>query len=207
MERVRRAYTARADDYIHVLGSIEATAQEDRQLIARWVASIDGLVLDVGCGPGHWTHFLHDTGAQVIGIDPVDRFIDSARRRYPEVAFRTGSAADLGEEDGSVAGVLAWYSLIHTPPERLGAAISALARALRPGGTALLGFFESPELAVVDHAVTPAWTWPVPELARRIARAGLAVTETHTRTDPGQRPHGAVVATLPTCGRVEASAT
>ncbi|HLS72786.1 MAG TPA: class I SAM-dependent methyltransferase [Actinomycetaceae bacterium] len=196
-EPVWRAYAVRADDYIELLGSIEATAPEDQHLIARWAAGINGLILDVGCGPGHWTHFLHGAGARVVGIDPVDRFLDSARQRYPGVPFRTGSASDLGEEDGTVAGVLAWYSLIHTPPEQLSGVFSALAGALRPGGSALLGFFEGPELVAFDHTVTVAWTWPVPELARWLAQAGLAVAETHTRTDPGQRAHGAVVATLP----------
>lgn len=197
LELVRQAYTARADEYTDVLGSIEATAEEDQQLIARWAGSLDGLILDVGCGPGHWTQFLHAAGADVVGIDPVDRFVDGARRRYPHVPFRTGSAQQLGQAEGTVAGLLAWYSLIHTPPAQLDPALQAMVRAARPGGSVLLGFFTGPQVAVLDHRVAPAWTWPVPALTGRLVQAGLTVTETHTRTDPGQRPHAAVVATLP----------
>ena len=197
VDEVRQAYAARADEYTDVLGSISATAEEDQLLIARWAGSVDGLILDVGCGPGHWTSFLHAAGADVVGIDPVDRFVDGARRRYPHVSFRTGRAQQLGQEEGSVAGLLAWYSLIHTPPAQLDPALLAMVRALRPGGSVLRGFFTGPEIAVFDHRVTPAWTWPVPALTGRLAQAGLTVTETHTRTDPGKRPHAAVVATLP----------
>lgn len=194
MERVRADYTARADDYIALLGSMDATASEDRALVSAWCRRVDGLVIDVGCGPGQWTNFLHGDGADVIGVDPVGAFITSARSTYPYADFRLGRAEDLDVPDASVGGVLAWYSLIHTEPELLGLALTEFARVIRPGGSLLLGFFVGAEREPFEHAVTTAYLWPVSLLAHEVQRAGFVVTSTDERTDPGARPHGAIIA-------------
>ncbi|MBD4580122.1 SAM-dependent methyltransferase, partial [Xanthomonas citri pv. citri] len=54
IETVRAAYARRAGEYIARLGSIDATALADQDLINAWGRSVHGPVLDVGCGPGHW---------------------------------------------------------------------------------------------------------------------------------------------------------
>ncbi|HEY0188507.1 MAG TPA: hypothetical protein VGC67_13535 [Cellulomonas sp.] len=48
--------------------------------------------------------------------------------------------------------------------------------------------------------MTSAWTWPVDALACVVAAAGFTVEELHARTDPGVRPHGAIVARLAGAG-------
>lgn len=194
VEEVRAAYTDRAGEYIDLLGSIESTAEQDQRLIAAWADSVAGPILDVGCGPGHWTGFLHARGHQVVGIDPVESFVEHARRSHPEVDYRTGWAEQLDTPDGGVGGILAWYSLIHTAPDRIGVVLAEFARALHPGGSLLIGFFEAAEQGPFAHAVTTAQFWPVPELGSLLEAAGFTVTGTHTRTDPGARPHGAIVA-------------
>lgn len=191
---VRNAYSARAEEYVQALGSIEATAEADRALIRGWARGVDGRILDVGCGPGHWTALLEADGAEIEGVDPVPDFVESARARHPGVRYRLGRAERLDAEDGGLAGILAWYSLIHIEPERLGAAIDEFARALRPGGGLLLGFFEGPAVEAFDHAVTTAYRWPVPALEAVLAERGFAVTARETRADPGARPHGAIAA-------------
>ena len=37
---------------------------------------LDGRVLDLGCGPGHWSAFLHARGADVTGVDQVPEFVE-----------------------------------------------------------------------------------------------------------------------------------
>lgn len=194
IEQVCDAYRHRAEEYIAKLGSIDATAEPDRALIRSWADEVRGRIIDVGCGPGQWTNDLRDAGADVEGVDPVPSFVDGARRRYPDVSFRLGRAEDLGVTDASVGGILAWYSLIHTEPEQIGVAFAEFARCLRPGGGLAVGFFEGELLAPFDHAVTTAYLWPVEALARVIEDAGFTVAATHTRTDPGSRPHGAIIA-------------
>jgi SAM-dependent methyltransferase len=192
--RVRDAYAARAAEYTAVLGSISATSPIDQGLIREWASTVNGRVVDAGCGPGHWTAFLHELGVEAEGIDPVPEFIDLARIRFPGVPFRLASFSGLIATEGHVAGILAWYSLIHLDPAELPAVLAQLAGGLAPGGSLLLGFFTGETLVPFAHAVATAYYWPLAEMTDALAAAGFAVEETHTRTDPGSRPHAAVVA-------------
>ncbi|MCA0217525.1 MAG: class I SAM-dependent methyltransferase [Propioniciclava sp.] len=192
---VQRAYGARAAEYAEHLGVMEAVAAPDRELVLSWAQTLTGPVLDVGCGPGHWTAYLHEHNVEIVGIDPTPEFITHARTAHPGITFRDGQAERLDAPDGSLGGVLAWYSLIHSEPAAATAALVEFARALRPGGGLLLGFFEGPVFEPFDHAITTAYRWPIGELSALLQQAGFTVTETHTRTDPGVRPHGAIVAT------------
>jgi SAM-dependent methyltransferase len=191
---VRDAYAARAAEYIQLFGSIEAAAAIDRELVLTWAQRVDGPIIDVGCGPGQWTDYLREHGVDIEGVEPVPEFVDEARRRHPGVAYRIGRADRLGVADASLGGILAWFSLIHTDADEIDGILTEFARCIRSGGGLLLGFFEGPALAAFDHAVTTAYFWPVDLLSSRVERAGFVVTNTHTRTDPGTRPQGALIA-------------
>jgi hypothetical protein len=42
-----------------------------------------------------------------------------ARRTHPGLRFEVGSLTDLPVPEGGLGGVVAWWSLVHTPPEVL----------------------------------------------------------------------------------------
>ncbi|MFC8599989.1 class I SAM-dependent methyltransferase [Isoptericola sp. NPDC057191] len=193
-EHPSAAYAAHAQEYTDLFGSMDAVHDDDRDLVARWAAGLAGRVVDAGCGPGQWTDFLARQGVDAEGVDLAEPFLERARAAYPGVRFRRAALDDLGVPDGSLGGVLAWYSVIHTAPPQMDAVLAELARALAPGGGLLLGFFRGPRVEPFDHAVATAWFWPPDELARRLDRAGFDVVATASRTDPGVRPHGAVTA-------------
>ena len=155
--RVVEAYRARAAEYISLLGSIDAAAEQDRESVLAWARGLDGRVLDVGCGPGQWTNYLSEQGVDVEGVDPVAEFITEARRRFPGVTYRVGRADQLGVEDAGLGGVLSWFSMIHTEPEEVAVPLAEFARCLAPGGGLAIGFCEGPELVPFDHAVTTAF--------------------------------------------------
>ena len=188
------AYAARADEYVDAVGRIEHVSNMDLDFVQTWASSIDGRIIDVGSGPGQWTNYLRECGADIDGVDPVQEFIERARVDYPETAYRLGEAEHLEAEDGALGGVLAWYSLIHTSPSEIGVALSEFARALRPGGSLLLGFFTAEHQAAFDHAIAPAYYWPVEMLVSRVEEAGFRVTHTETRVDRPARAHGALTA-------------
>ncbi len=81
----------------------------------------------------------------------------------------------LPVEDGALGGVLAHYSVIHTPPWELPAFLAEEVRVLASGGLLLVSFFgaERPEPVRFDHKVTPAYSWPVDRFAELLAGAGL----------------------------------
>lgn len=192
---VRAAYGARASEYTDAVGSIGHVAAADLDLVTNWAGTLEGPVLDVGCGPGQWTAHLAGLGVSVEGVDPVPEFIDSARASYPAASYRLGRAEDLGVPDGSLGGVLAWYSLIHTDPERIGEALAEFARCLGPGGGLAIGFFAGPKLEPFDHAMITAYHWPVELLVAKVAAAGFAVTHVESRSTRPDRTHGAILAT------------
>ncbi|BCY10326.1 class I SAM-dependent methyltransferase [Actinoplanes sp. L3-i22] len=103
-------------------------------------AAGDGPAADVGCGPGQVTARLRGLGVDAFGIDLSPGMIDVARRDHPGVRFAVGSMTDLPLADRSVAGVLAFWSLIHVPDETVPAVLGHFHRVLRPGGPILIGF-------------------------------------------------------------------
>ncbi|WP_432512259.1 class I SAM-dependent methyltransferase [Kineococcus sp. SYSU DK001] len=191
---VQQAYSSLAQQYVDLLGSVETVHREDLRLIERHLAHLSGPVLDLGCGPGHLTGHLHAAGCEVVGIDLVPEFIVHARRTHPGVPFEVGSLTDVTRADASVAGVLAWYSLIHVEPGRLAGVLGGIRRVLAPGGALVVGFFEGPVCEPFEHRVTTAYRWPVDEMADLLGPAGFAEVERSQRPQEGERRPHAVLA-------------
>jgi SAM-dependent methyltransferase len=188
------AYSRRAAEYIELFGSMSAVHPSDRQLVSTWAGGIGGSVIDAGCGPGQWTNFLAESGLPARGTDVVPEFIECARRTYPEVPFTIGSLDSLDASDGSVGGILSWYSLIHHEPGTIRVPLLEFSRALRPDGTLHIGFFEGPVVEEFAHAVAPAYRWPVDDLGGELIAAGFDIVESHVRKTSGQRSQAAIVA-------------
>ncbi|GAA2625392.1 methyltransferase domain-containing protein [Actinomadura fulvescens] len=110
-------------------------------LFADLVRAINGgPVADVGCGPGHTTALLRDLGVDAFGIDLSPAMIEIARREHPDARFEVGSMTDLKLADDSLAGVLAWWSLIYIPDEAVPDVLRQFHRVLQPGGVLAVGF-------------------------------------------------------------------
>ncbi|RYG60250.1 class I SAM-dependent methyltransferase, partial [bacterium] len=50
------------------------------------------LILDLGCGTGHLTARIEQRGAAVIGLDPSEKMLETARREYQDIDFRQDDA-------------------------------------------------------------------------------------------------------------------
>src|SRR3954454_8932119 len=107
---------------------------------------------DPGGGPRlHGIH-LHTLGVDAFGIDLSPAMVAEARRRHPALRFEEGSLAALDLADGSVGGIVAWYSIIHTPPADLPAVLAEFRRVLVPGGHVLLAFQVGDERVHLEEA-------------------------------------------------------
>ncbi len=196
--RVAAAYDSRATEYVEIGGRIEQMDDRDIELIRRWRDETPGMLLDAGCGPGHWTRFLSGNGRDVIGVDISAEFLRTAGENHPSLLFEQESLAALSAADGAVGGILAWYSLIHTDPADVPAVLAEFARVLVPGGSLLLGFFVGEPREPFSHAVTTAYFWSAEALDALLADAGFEVTFAERRErEPGEmsvRSHGALIA-------------
>lgn len=112
----------------------------ERAVLELFASVVTGPVLDVGCGTGMATGYLHERGVPIAGVDLSPGMLEVARAALPDLPFEVGSMLDLPYGDASFDGVMAWYSTIHVPDDLLTTALSELARVLRPGGHLLLGF-------------------------------------------------------------------
>jgi SAM-dependent methyltransferase len=140
----RTSYDTVAISYADMLRDALAEQPYLRAMLASFAELVradgGGPVADVGCGPGHVTAHLHDLGVDAFGIDLAPAMIEVAQRDHPGLRFEVGSMTDLKLADGSVAGLLAWWSLIHVPDDDVPAVLQHFRRALRPGGRLQVGF-------------------------------------------------------------------
>jgi SAM-dependent methyltransferase len=196
-ERVRDAYASVADLYIELFGTSGQVHADDLAFIGRHLSIRPGTVLDLGCGPGHITGYLRSLGVDATGVDLVPEFIAHAKAAHPDGRYHLGSMNSLDVASGSVAGVLAYYSLIHLPPRELDGVLAEIRRVLVPAGALVVGFVHGDEVAAFDHKVVTAWSWPVDELSARLARAGFTEVERQRRPGDGtQRPQAAIAAVV-----------
>ena len=196
-DAVQAAYSAVAAVYIEMFGDGRQDHEDDVELVTRHLTGLAGPVLDVGCGPGHWTALLHRLGVEVTGVDVVPEFLVHARATHPDVRYRRGSMTDLGAPEGSLAGILAWYSTIHLLPADLPSVLAGFRAALAPGGRLVVGFFDGDDgVAPFDHKVVTAYRWPVAVLAEQLATAGFAELERVRREGPAgsDRRYAAIAA-------------
>lgn len=174
---VTRAYSAKAAALAQVLGTAVSSGDPDAAVIEAWAASVPGRILDVGSGTGRWSGHLAGLGHAMEGLEPVDEFVEIARRAHPDVTFRRARLTDLAETDERWSGILAWYSLIHLDRDDLPTALSILREALDVDGSLLVSFFTGPRFEVIQHPATTAYLWPADEMTRALDAAGFEVVE------------------------------
>ncbi|MFI9604160.1 class I SAM-dependent DNA methyltransferase [Streptomyces sp. NPDC052043] len=134
-----------------------------------------GPVAELGCGPGRVTAHLWDLGLDVFGVDLSPVMIGIARETHSALRFEVGSMGALELADGTLRGIVSWYSVIHALPRDIPSYFAEFRRVLAPGDHLLLGFFESEGGPVTpfDHKVRSAYRWPIDDLADLAVEAGF----------------------------------
>jgi trans-aconitate methyltransferase len=111
-------------------------------------------ILDLGCGTGHLTSQIAETGAHVVGIDKSPDMIQQARQKYPSLRFEVMDAREIAFPEPFDAvfsnATLHWIN----EPERV---ITGIAKALRPGGRFVAEFGGKGNTHELLKAVGSAW--------------------------------------------------
>jgi SAM-dependent methyltransferase len=152
-DRIRDVYDEVATEYAARISDELAGKPLDRALLDVFATLVgpEGRVCDAGCGPGHVARYLRDRGVDVYGIDISPAMVAEAGRANPDVEFRTGDLTDLAGDGSDLAGVVAFYSLIHLPRERVTEALASVRERLRPGGLLFVAFHVGSEVLHLDE--------------------------------------------------------
>ncbi len=97
-------------------------------------------IADVGCGTGRLAPYMSSQGLTPHGVDLAPEMIRVASRDYPEHTFEVSDLRALPFKDASLAGAVAWYSLMYLTPVDRPSAFGELARVVKPGGYVATAF-------------------------------------------------------------------
>lgn len=111
-------------------------------------AGKNGWFVDLGSGPGQIGSYLASRGLRILNVDVSFEMLRQAGTSQVQADMRA-----LPFRTGSIAGIAAFYSLVHISPVDLAGTVGELSRVLSPGGC----------LAVTTHVTAPPGSEKLPE--------------------------------------------
>lgn len=155
MREDRRAlgYDAVAEEYVRRYLHELDHKPFDRMVLDRFAASVrsGGTVVDIGCGPGQIGRYLADRGLRVGGLDLSERSVACGRRLNPGMDFLCADMQALPIKNSAWSGIVAFYSVIHIPSDRVGDTLLEFARVLEPEAPLLVAFHIGDETVHLDE--------------------------------------------------------
>ena len=198
----RNSYDADADGYAEKVHGLLENSPYLRASLALFVELVrdagGGAVADIGCGPGYVTRQLRDLGVDAFGIDLSPAMIALARRGHPDIRFEVGTMTELDLGDGSLTGVLAFWSVIHVPDHSVPGVFAEFRRVMRPAGPLLVGFHVGDE---VQHSTegysggsinVDSYRRPPAKVARWLRETGFTI-EAELVMRPDEEVPGAIL--------------
>ncbi|SDS92608.1 Pimeloyl-ACP methyl ester carboxylesterase [Brevibacterium siliguriense] len=144
LDDIHRGYDIDAESYAReVEGLLEGSPhlRASLRVFAELIGEDTGeRVADVGCGTGYVTGYLNDLGVNAFGIDISPEMLKIARHDHPSCHFEIGTMTQLSAEDAQLAGIVAFWSIVHVPDSAMPDVMTEFRRVLRSGGLLLVGF-------------------------------------------------------------------
>ena len=153
LDNIERMYDIVAKDYSEAFSGELEKKPKDQAILRRFSIEIGDKkpVWDIGCGPGQITKYLKNLGMEVSGLDISDKILEQARINSPEIHFRKGNILGLEFENDSIAGIVAFYAIVHFTEEQVGVAFREVFRILKPSGIFLFTYHSGEETIRVEE--------------------------------------------------------
>ena len=142
LNKIENVYNTVAKEYADTFSGEHEKKPKDREILRRFSQQIGNRrpVWDFGCGPGQTTEYLKKLGIEISGLDLSEKILEQARTIHPEIHFRKGNILELEFENDSIAGVVAFYAIVHFTEKQAGTAFREVFRVLQPGGIFLVTY-------------------------------------------------------------------
>jgi len=153
LNKVENLYDTVAKEYAETFSGEHEKKPKDQEILHRFSLEIGDRrpVWDFGCGPGQTTKYLKDLGIEISGLDLSEEILEQARTIHPEIHFRKGNILELEFENVSIAGIVAFYAIVHFTEEQVGVAFGEVFRVLKPGGIFLFTYHIGKETIHVEE--------------------------------------------------------
>jgi SAM-dependent methyltransferase len=100
-----------------------------------------GKTLDLGCGPGQTTRFLHEQGLpDILGTDLSTAMVQKAIALSHSLHFEQADMLSLPYANNSFGSAIAFYAIVHFNEDELKKAFAEVRRVLKKGGQFLFSF-------------------------------------------------------------------
>jgi ubiquinone/menaquinone biosynthesis C-methylase UbiE len=140
--KVENLYDTIAKEYAENFSGEHEKKPKDQEILLRFSQAIGARrpVWDFGCGPGQTTKYLKNLGIEISGLDLSGKILEQARAIHPEIHFQKGNILELEFENDSIAGVVAFYAIVHLTEDQVEIAFREVYRVLQPGGIFLFTY-------------------------------------------------------------------
>ena len=173
-------YDRVAEQFASQWWSTRLTAHMDR---FRSAVVAEGVVIDLGCGPGRDVEWLDELGFAAVGVDASFGMLAEGRRRLGKsAALVRGDLVSLPLARGGADGAWVCASLLHLTVEESAFALAEVARVVRPGGAMFISVQAGTGSATKsstsgDRRFT---FWDADRLGAAVAAAGFDVVVAET---------------------------
>ena len=137
-------------------GYIDSVSSADWEEVEKFAKLVNhGIILDAGCTGGRDSKKFLDRGFDVVGIDLVDSFIESAKKFAPSGEFKKMDLRDLKFKDNSFDGIWASMVLLHLKKAEAKQVIQRFKQILKSNGYLFIAVKEGTGERFVSDPLTP----------------------------------------------------
>jgi len=153
INKIENVYDTLAKEYANAFFNEHEKKPKDQEILRRFAQEIRGRipVWDLGCGPGQTAQYLKNLNVEISGLDLSGKILEQARKIHPGIQFQKGNILELEFDENSIAGIVAFYAIVHFTEDQVVLAFREIFRVLQPGGIFLFTYHIGEETIHVEE--------------------------------------------------------